>query len=171
MLNLGQVLGRLNHPLQTVIVQFIGGGARGAAAKNRANGGYDVLLRDILMNGVIGKAGESALPAVEEHLNLIGSRILLDAGKDVSRFGFGQHSAWFFSLCVLCGKSVASVSRPNFDIAKSRRARSVSRSHHLLGLTLSTMRDSPQRPLIPRTDGVHRVPELGRNSRIRRILQ
>src|ERR1700733_3165927 len=69
------------------------------------------------------------------------------------------------------GLSSASLERaPHFDPAKTRRRRSVSSAHHLLGLSLAAIRGAPQRPLVARADRVQRIPELGCDPRVRRIL-
>src|SRR6476646_10950335 len=44
-------------------------------------------------------------------------------------------------------------------------------SHRLHGLALAAVGSAPQRPLVTRADGVHGVPELRCDSRIRRILE
>src|SRR5262245_49903652 len=44
-------------------------------------------------------------------------------------------------------------------------------AHHLLRLSLTAVRGAPKRPLVPRADGVHRIPKFSGNSRVRRILQ
>src|SRR5215469_17550395 len=59
---------------------------------------------------------------------------------------------------------------PDLHTAKPRRCRTVSCAHHLLGLALAAIWRSPQCPLICGTDGIHRIPELGRDSRVRGIL-
>src|SRR5688572_29805953 len=59
----------------------------------------------------------------------------------------------------------------DLDVAETRRRRSVSCSHYLLWLTLATVWSSPENPLIARADCVHGIPELGRDARVRRVLQ
>src|SRR5580704_2732020 len=44
-------------------------------------------------------------------------------------------------------------------------------AHHLLRLAFAAVRGAPQRPLIARADGVHRIPEFCRDAGIRSILQ
>src|SRR5581483_4816250 len=58
-----------------------------------------------------------------------------------------------------------------FDPSESSGRRAVSRSHHLLRLAFPAVRSSPQSPLVARADSVHRIPELGRDTRIRGVLQ
>src|SRR5580692_9996116 len=54
---------------------------------------------------------------------------------------------------------------------KPRRTRPMPRAHHLLRLSLPTMRNPPKHPLLPRTNRIHRPPELSCNSTVSRILQ
>ena len=74
MLHLGQAFGRFDHPPQTIIVKLVGGGASRASAEDRAHGDDVIFLRDILMDGVIGKARERKSAAREKNFNLIGRR-------------------------------------------------------------------------------------------------
>src|SRR6202008_210434 len=60
---------------------------------------------------------------------------------------------------------------PHFDIPKPRWGCSVPCAHHLLRLSLPTVRRSPQRPLFARANRIHGIPELGRNPRVRRVLE
>src|SRR5579864_8883222 len=71
----------------------------------------------------------------------------------------------------LCGELTSFVSAPHLDPAKPCRRRSMSRTHHLLRLAFTAVRRSPQRPFIARTDCIQRIPELGGDSRVRRVLQ
>src|SRR5579862_2166778 len=67
--------------------------------------------------------------------------------------------------------SVALVRASNFDSAEPRRCRAVPRPHDLLWLAFAAVRRAPKGPLVARADRVHRIPELSRDSRIRRVLQ
>src|SRR5258708_7061553 len=67
-------------------------------------------------------------------------------------------------------QSVPLIRSPNLHISEPRRRRAVPCAHGLHGLAFAAVWSSPQSPLITRADRVHRVPELGRDSRIRRIL-
>src|SRR5580700_2987857 len=66
--------------------------------------------------------------------------------------------------------SHAPIGASHLDPTKPRRRRTVPRAHHLLRLALAAIRSAPKRPFISRADGVQRIPELGRNAGIRRIL-
>src|ERR1700678_90552 len=66
--------------------------------------------------------------------------------------------------------SHAPISAPHLNPTKPRWRRPMPGPHHLLRLSLSAIRRAPQRPLIARADRIQRIPELSRNSRIRRIL-
>src|SRR5580698_3416143 len=63
------------------------------------------------------------------------------------------------------------ISRPHLNPTKPRRTSPMPRAHHLLRLSLPTMRNPPQDPLLPRTNRIHRPPELRCYSTVRRILQ
>src|SRR5690349_6762021 len=60
---------------------------------------------------------------------------------------------------------------PDFDLAEAGGARAVARAHHLLGLALAAVGDSPERPVFPPGDGSAGVPELGRDAGVARVLQ
>src|ERR1700683_290792 len=62
------------------------------------------------------------------------------------------------------------VSASNFDSAKPRWRRAVAGAHHLLRLALAAIRSAPERPLLAGTNCVQRIPELGRDAGVRRIL-
>src|SRR5215831_10688158 len=64
-----------------------------------------------------------------------------------------------------------SIRTPHLDRTKARRRCSVSGSHHLLRLPLAAVRRAPQGPFIARADGIHGIPEVRRDARIRWILQ
>src|SRR5260370_33885883 len=66
--------------------------------------------------------------------------------------------------------SHAPISASHFDSAKPRRRGAMARAHHLLGLSFAAIRGAPERPLIAGTDRIERIPELRRDSGIRRIL-
>src|SRR6185369_216421 len=48
---------------------------------------------------------------------------------------------------------------------------SMPRTHRLLRLTFATIWSAPERPVFARTDRVHRIPELSRDSRVAWVLQ
>jgi len=66
--------------------------------------------------------------------------------------------------------SHAPISTPHPDSSKPRWRRPVSRTHHLLRLAFAAIRGTPKRPLIAGADRIQRIPELGRDSRIRWIF-
>ena len=76
MLNLGQTLGRLHYPLQTLLVELVGGGPGGASVERGPHRDRVAFLRDILMDGVVGEAREGRLAAIDQGLDFIGGRML-----------------------------------------------------------------------------------------------
>ena len=76
MLNLGQTLRRLHNPLQAFVVKFVGGGPRRASAEHRPHRNRVVFFRHILMDDVVGEAGEGALAAIEEDFHFVGGGVL-----------------------------------------------------------------------------------------------
>jgi hypothetical protein len=76
MLNLGQTLGRLHHPLQTLLVELVGGGPGSASVERGPHRDGVAFLRDILMDGVVGKAGQRRFAAVDQGFDFIGGRML-----------------------------------------------------------------------------------------------
>src|ERR1700720_1879783 len=63
------------------------------------------------------------------------------------------------------------ICRADANIPEPRRPRPMSRTYHLLRLPFAAVGSSPKRPLIPRADRIHRIPELSRDAGVRRILQ
>ena len=57
-----------------------------------------------------------------------------------------------------------------FYVSKSRRRCSVSCTHGLHGLAFAAIWRTPQGPLVAGADGVHGIPELGGDARVRRVL-
>src|SRR6266852_233793 len=65
-----------------------------------------------------------------------------------------------------------SLIRPaDLDSRESRRARSVTCPHHLLGLALAAVRRAPQRPMLRPRDRRAGVPDLRADAAVARILQ
>src|SRR5437660_1796658 len=95
MLNLGQTFRCLHHALQAVIVKLVGSSASSASAKSRAHRDRVVVVRDVLMNDVIGKAGQRRFAAIDENFDLVGRRVLLDSIEDITGFISCQHSEFF----------------------------------------------------------------------------
>jgi hypothetical protein len=75
-----------------LVVEFVRRRTGRAPAKRRADGNHVVLFSDILMNDVIGEAGERALSAGKEDFDFVGGRMLLDAVENVGGFGLIEHS-------------------------------------------------------------------------------
>ena len=86
-----EILRRLHHLAQTLVVKLVRRSTRRPAAKNRAHRDAVVLLRHILMDGVVGKSRERRTAPIEEALDLIRTRVLLYAGEDVSGLIVSQH--------------------------------------------------------------------------------
>ena len=76
MLNPGQTLGRLHHPLQTLIVELVGGGPGSTSVEGGPHRDRVIFFRDILMDGVVGEAGQGRFPAIDQGFDFIGGRIL-----------------------------------------------------------------------------------------------
>src|SRR5258705_8498160 len=87
-----------------------------------------------------------------------------DFAAAVTRPNISSHRARF--------SSSDSLIRPaDLDSRESRRARSVTCPHHLLGLPLAAVRRAPQRPMLRPRDRRARVPELRADPAVARILQ
>src|ERR1700690_3359004 len=75
-----------------------------------------------------------------------------------------------FQFCVSSDGSTSLIRRAHADVAKACRACAVSGADDLLRLSFAAVRSAPERPLIARTNRIHRIPELGRDAGIRGIL-
>src|ERR1051326_2869316 len=93
MLHLGQVLGSLHYLPQALIIKLVGRSSRRLATKSGAHRDRVVRLRDVLMNGVIGKARQRKAPARKKNLYFVRGRDLPDAIKNVASLFFREHSA------------------------------------------------------------------------------
>jgi hypothetical protein len=58
MLHLSKRFGRFDYAAQTLVVELVGGGPSGSPSENRANGDYVIFVLNILVDDVVGKAGE-----------------------------------------------------------------------------------------------------------------
>ncbi len=76
-----QILRSLNRPLQTRIVKLIGRSPRRPPAKIRADGRNAILILNVLMNRVVGKASQCKARPGEEHLDLVRGREPANAVK------------------------------------------------------------------------------------------
>src|SRR5215469_3765741 len=103
------------------------------------------------------------MAAVKKTLHLVRGRILANPGEDVTGLVASQH--------VSIGRLSAPVRAPHSDLPKPRGSGAVPCAHDLLRLSLTAVRRAPKRPLVARTDGIHRIPKFRGNSRVRRILQ
>lgn len=79
MLDTGKTLGRFHNPSQAVIVKPVGGGARGPTIKHGSHRDRHVFFRNVLMNYVVGKAGERGRSTGKQYLDFIGGRTPPDA--------------------------------------------------------------------------------------------
>src|SRR5260370_40401075 len=79
MLYSGQLLRSLDYPPQTLVVKLVGGGPRRAPAKHRTYRNSVIFLRNVLVDCVIGEAGQCKTAAREKNFDLIGTRELGDA--------------------------------------------------------------------------------------------
>ena len=93
MLNFGQSFRSLYYSFEAVAVEFVGGGAGGASAERRPHRDGIIFLGYVLMDGVIGKAGEGELAAIDHGFDLIRGRVLFYLLEDIGGFFFGQHPA------------------------------------------------------------------------------
>jgi hypothetical protein len=92
MLNSRQLFGRLNHSPQAFVVKFVRRRTRRASPKRRPHRDDVVFFGNILMNNVIGEARERTLSAGEENLDLLRSRMLLDAVENLDGLVLSKHS-------------------------------------------------------------------------------
>jgi hypothetical protein len=77
--------------LETFVVKFVGRCPRSSPAENGSHRNNVVFFGNILMNDVVGEASEGTLPAEEENLDFLGSRMLLDAFEDAGGLVLIEH--------------------------------------------------------------------------------
>ena len=77
--------------LQALIIKLVRSSPCSAPAKNRAHRNPVIFFGNVLMNGVVRKASERRTPAIKKALDFISSRVLLDAGEDLSGLILSQH--------------------------------------------------------------------------------
>ena len=99
MLHPAQSLRGLNHPPQTIVVKLVGRGASRASVKNGAHRDHVVLVGNILMDSIVREASKGKSSAREKNFDLVSTRELSNAVKDVSGMFPGQHLDLAF-LCV-----------------------------------------------------------------------
>src|ERR1043166_2701464 len=78
---------------------------------------------------------------------------------------------WARAASSTCWKTSSGIGGPDLDLAKTRRARAVAGAHHLLGLPLAAVGNTPQGPMPAVRDGDALVPELGGDAAVAGILQ
>src|SRR5262245_21452149 len=64
----------------------------------------------------------------------------------------------------------AAIADSDLHVAEPRGGGAVPRGHDLHGLALPAVRQAPEHPALPVTDGIARSPEFGRRAPVRRIL-
>src|SRR6185437_15417159 len=92
-LHLGQRLGSQHRLLQALVIKLVGGGPGGASTEYGAHRDHVILFRHVLVDGVVGEAGERALPAGDESFHFIGGGEFFQAFEYFGGFVFSQHSA------------------------------------------------------------------------------
>ncbi len=70
LLDFGNVLGRLDSAFQALIVKAVGGGAGGLAVKSNADGSNLVQFGNVLVNGIVGEAGEGEVGGGKDNLDV-----------------------------------------------------------------------------------------------------
>jgi len=86
-----EILRSGNCPPQTPVVKLIGGGARRAPGKIRANRNNGVLFLHILMDDVVSEASEGEAGPGKDGFDLVGGRVAANAVEEVSGLFSGQH--------------------------------------------------------------------------------
>src|ERR1700730_14202815 len=71
----------------------------------------------------------------------------------------------------LAGAPLSGIRAPNLDLAETRGAGAVARTHHLLRLSFAAIGHAPQCPVVAVGDGVTGVPELRRDAAIAWVLE
>ena len=83
MLHLSERFRGFDYTAQTLVVELVCGGPSRASTEDRTNGDYMVFVLNILMDDVVGEAGQGKSAAGDEHLDLIRGRESADAIEDV----------------------------------------------------------------------------------------
>ena len=81
--------GRGDHAAERVVVGLVGGGAGGAAVEDGAHGDAEMLLGDVLVDGVVGEAGERVGAGVDFDFGFVGVGEAQDALGEAAEFGVG----------------------------------------------------------------------------------
>src|SRR5438552_10637553 len=68
-------------------------------------------------------------------------------------------------------KTSACIAGSDLDVAKTGWACPVAGSHHLLGLALAAVGNTPQCPMLSPGDRFARIPEFGRDTAVRGVLE
>ena len=129
MLDLGQTLRSLHYSFEALVVELVGGGAGSASAERRPHRNRIIFLGDILMDGVVGKTGQSEFAAIDHGFDLICGRMLFYLIEDFGGFFFGQHSALACAQSKLPATTVPhSADSRSFDSSRVRKRTSELRS-------------------------------------------
>src|SRR5437879_5003663 len=75
------------------------------------------------------------------------------------------------AACITCSKRSSGIRAAHLDFAEARGTRPVAGAHHLLGLSFAAVGNTPERPVFAARDGRTRIPELGGDPAVARILQ
>ena len=73
MLDFAEGFGALDHTAQAFIVEFICGGAGGAAGKNSTHGNYSIHFRNILVNRIVRETRKRRAATKDKEFDLISS--------------------------------------------------------------------------------------------------
>src|SRR5215468_10020866 len=102
MLHLRQVLRCQNNSFEAFLVQLVGGRSRGSSAEGGAHRDAVILVSDILVNYVVGKARERRAAAVEIGLHFVGGGVFFDFVKKSGGVVKVQHAA--LGICIFTQK-------------------------------------------------------------------
>src|SRR4029077_5681992 len=128
-----QALGRAHDLPHTLIIKPVCECSRRPTIERGAHRDHMVFFGNVLVNRVIGEAGQRKPPAREKHLDFIRSRESPDALKNIAGLFFRQHSA----LSVQPARRSASSGRTS---AESTRLTSTTASAH-------RRQDTPSKPI------------------------
>jgi hypothetical protein len=91
MLHFGQTFGSLNHPPQAFIVELVSRRPSRSPTKRRSHRDSVIRFRNILMNCIVGEAGQRMLSSRQENFNLVSRGEFLDAVESVAGFFVREH--------------------------------------------------------------------------------
>src|SRR5579862_3365216 len=87
--------------------------------------------------------------------------------SDFAALSADPKSSWHWAFSSIS----AGIRGSHFDVVEARRAGAVTGADGLFGLPFTAIRNAPQHPMVAIGDGRARIPELGSDSAISRILQ